>query len=366
MADTLNDIPEDIGMDEDRLYNMSMEELEAMLYSKDLEQPDEDSDVEEETEESDETEEEVEESDTESEGEPEEAEASLEDNPEAEKEKDEDDQPTEKSTDEDDKSKPQTVETYKVKAVGTEVEFTLDELKELASKGLDYTKKMQEIAPWKKQIAMMKEHKVSKDDINLLIDLKSGNKGAILSLMKDNGIDRLDVDMDEINYRPRDYSTPDSQLALRETVSRLALDRDVYPRTERVVDVEWDAVSRSKLLAEPTMIEGLHNDIKSGLYDKVMPTALKLKALDGGTKSDLDYYIEAGRRYMETATQQVNQQTEVKRKSHQEDIDKNSQRRKAASLPKSKAGQKKDIINYLDEIPDEDYHKWLKKVESQF
>lgn len=363
MADTLNDIPEDIGMDEDRLYNMSMEELERMVNSGDLEQPNEDSDVEEEAEESDETEEEVDEPDTdvdeESEGD------EPDDNPE-DTDDEEADQPTDESTDEDDKSKPQVSETYKFKAVGTEVDFTLDELKELASKGLDYTKKMQEIVPWKKQIAMMKEHKVSQDDINLLIDLKKGNVDAILSLMKENGIDPIDVDMDKVSYKPNDYSTSDSQLQLRETVARLASDKEVYARTERVVDVEWDAMSRSKLLADPNMIEGLHNDIKSGLYDKVMPLAFKAKALDGGRKTDLDYYVEAGMQYTEQAKQQVNQHNEVKRKSRQEDIDVNSQRRKAASLPKSRASKKKDVINYLDEIPDEDYSKWLKKVESKF
>lgn len=365
MSDTLNDIPEDIGADEDRLYNMSIDELEKMVNSSNLEQPDRDSDVEEGTEEPDETEEEVDEPDVDSDEEPEDEES--EDNPETDEDKDEVDQPTDESTEEaDDKSEPQEPEIYKIKAVGTEVEFTLDELKELASKGLDYTKKMQEIVPWKKQIAMMKEHGVSQDDVNLLIDLKKGNKDAILSLMKDSGIDPLDVDVDKVSYRPNDYSSSDQQLALRETVSRLSADTEVYSRTERIVDTEWDPVSRTKLLANPSMIEGLQYDIKSGMYDRVMPTALKLKALDGGNRSDLDYYLEAGRRVTQSSTQEVNQKAQVERKSKQEDINDNSARRKAASLPKSRASKKMDVINYLDEIPTEDYNKWLKKIESKF
>lgn len=359
MADTLNDTPDDIGSDEDKLYNMSMDELESMISSNNVEQPDKDStDDDDDDEVSDDTDEEVDEPDTKSD------EESDEDNPDTD-EVEETDQPAEVSTENADKAKPQG-EVFKIKAVGTEIEFTLDELKELASKGLDYTKKMQEIAPWKKQIAMMKEHSVSQADVNLLIDLKKGNKDAILSLMKDNGIDPLDVDIDAVSYRPNDYSASDTQTNLREVVTRLSVDREAYARTEQVVDKEWDSVSRNRLLAEPAMIEGLQADIKSGLYDKVMPTALKIKALDGGNRTDLEYYIEAGRRYTEAASNNVNNTVAVRRKSQQDDIDVNSTRRKAASLPRGKVGAKKDVINYLDEIPDEDYAKWLKKVESKF
>lgn len=379
MGVQVNESPAELTIDEEALYNMPMDELERMVTSRSLEQPqdeDSDSDVEE-TEDTDETEEEVEEpedypEDSDDEDDEDASEEADEDASEDEDEDEGEDQTETESTEEQgDGPKPQSKPaTYKVKAVGTEIEFTIDELKELASKGLDYTKKMQEVAPWRKQIAAMKQHNVTQDDVNLLIDLKNGSKEAIMSLMKDNGIDPLDVDMEEVkSYTPRDYSVTDEQIQLRETVTRLAQDKEVYPRTEHVVDNAWDAKSRQQLLANPAMIEGLHNDIKNGVYDKLYPTMLKLKSLDGGMKSDLEYYWQAGQVVQQQTVQEGQQKVEkeeVQRRSQQEDIKENSQRRKVASLPKARAGKKKDIINYLDEIPDEDYKKWLKKVESKF
>lgn len=382
---SINETPDELTNSDDELYNMSMEELEQMVNSKNLEQPLEDDDddddeedseeiIEEEPEElTDETEEEVDEDFEEDDAE-EDSTDEPEESDEAPDSEEEEDQPTEESTDDGDNAEPQKPETYKVKAIGTEVEFTLDELKELASKGLDYTKKMQEISPWKKQIAAMKEYSVTQDDINMLIDLKKGNKDAVISLMKKSGIDPLDVDMESApNYSPNNYSISDEQLAIREVVSRLSVDRDIYARTEAVVDNEWDSKSRAEMLKNPAMIEGLHNDIKNGVFDAVLPMMTKLKALDGGRKSDLEYYMEAGQRLSQeqiqakvTSEQKEVAQKEEQRKSRQEDIRQNSQRRKVASLPKSRASKKKDVINYLDEIPDEDYYKWLKKVESKF
>lgn len=346
-----NEAPSDLTLDEEALYNMPMEELEKMVNSRHLEQPDMDStDDVEETEEPDEAEEEVDESE--------------EEELDTAEDTDEEDQPTEESTEEEgDTPEPQNKpDVYKVKAVGTEVEFSLDELKELASKGLDYTKKMQEVAPWKKQIAAMKQHNVTQDDINMLIDLKQGNKEAILSLMKDNGIDPLDVDVDTISkFRPNDYSISDEKLALQDTVKRLSTDREVYARTENIVDNDWDSKSRAEMLKNPKMIEGLHYDIKNGVYDRVYPTMLKMKSLDGGSKSDLEYYLQAGQSMQAPVVESKEEQ-----KRTQQDIKANSEKRKVASLPKSRAGSKKDIVNYLDDIPDEDYHKWLKKVESKY
>lgn len=363
MASQSNEGPSVLTLDEEALYNMPMDELEKMVNSRHIEQPDMDSDSDvEETEEPDDTEEEVDEPD-----ESEEDDGPDVDDEESTDEQASEDQPTDESTEEQgDTPTPQIKpDVYKVKAVGTEVEFTLDELKELASKGLDYTKKMQEVAPWKKQIAAMKQHNVTQDDINLLIDLKQGNKEAVLSLMKDNGIDPLDVDVDNIKaFRPNDYSMTDTQFELRETINRLSVDKEVYSKTEQIVDSVWDEKSRVEMLKNPSMIEGLQFDIKNGVYDRVYPTMLKLKGLDGGKKSDLEYYLEAGNVLNKQESEKVVEDKEVQRKSQQEDIKQNSQRRKVASLPKSRAGGKKDIINYLEDIPDEDYHKWLKKVES--
>jgi len=349
MATDAINTPTAIDDSEDALYDMSMDELEKLARNTDIEQPD-DEEVPMDSDGSDDNDEPEVDEDTE----PEE---------EAEVEPETDDQPAE--TEEVGTTDTGKKETYVIPAVGTKIECTLDELKDLASRGADYTKKMQEISPWRKQIEAMREHNVSQDDINMLIDIKAGKKEAILNLVKQAGIDPLDIDLDSIKYTPSEYGKTDADIVLRDTVRRLAVDGDVYSRTEAIVDSEWDSKSRQALLGNPSMIEGLHNDVKSGLYDKVMPEMVKMKMLDGGRLSDVEYYIKAGAMVTEKL-KQAPSQVDAKRETVQKDIKDKSALRKAAALPRARQAGKKDVINYMDEISDDDYKAFLKKVEGQY
>ena len=182
---------------------------------------------------------------------------------------------------------------YKVKANGTELELTNDELLQLAPKALNYTQKMQEIAPWRKSISALKDNGMTHDDVNLMIDIMKGDKDAIAEIVKRHKIDTLDLDVEESKYRPKDYGKDEHELALEDVVNTIKKDPE-FKVTQYVVDDAWDVKSRGELAKNPSMIEGLHIDIKNGTFDKVNPIALKLKALDGGRKTDLDYYLEAG------------------------------------------------------------------------
>ena len=234
--------PDLLERDEEALYNMSMDELEKLALSGDLEQPEgdepEDSHDEPEEEEGPEVDEpadgdeEVEETENTDDTQEEVDEAEEEDDSTADatESTEEEDQSESASTDEADNPKQ---EEFEINAVGTTVKFTLDELKEFASKGLDYTKKMHEISPWRKQIAAMADNGVSQEDINMLIDLKKGNKDAILDLVKQNGIDPLEIDLESTKYVPNRYEQSDSYLDVKETVTRLAnSEPEVYSRTE--------------------------------------------------------------------------------------------------------------------------------------
>lgn len=352
------DIP---SADEDALYNMSMDELEKLALGGNLEQPEDEEVLEDSTEEVDEG---VEEEDEADEG-SEEVEEVEDEEPEEDTTEATEDQSDEDSTEEP-KENTKVEDKYEINAVGAKIEFTLDELKEFASKGLDYTKKMHEIAPWRKQIESLKANKVSQEDINMLIDLKAGNKDAVLDLVKRAGMDPLDMDLDTVKYTPNNYEVSEDSIAIKDVLSKLTAEPDIYKRTERVVDTEWDEKSRAHMLGNPNMIEGLHNDIKTGLYDKVLPEMMKIRALDGGGKTDLEYYIEAGKRVSQ-AGETAKQTTEIKETERvQEELKSNSARRKAAALPRARSSGKKDVINFMDEISDDDYKAFMKKVERQY
>jgi len=257
---------------------------------------------------------------------------------------------------------------HKFKANGQEFEFTEQEIIESFGKvfgqSLDYTKKTQEIAPWRKTISALKEENISQDDLNLMIDVLKGDKDAFTAVAKRVGIDTLELDMEsDKQYVPNQYGKDETTLAIEEVVSQISRDPE-YRQTQYVVDEQWDMKSRQVLAENPQMIAGLHQDIKDGIYEKVAPMAIKAKMLDGGSKSDLEYYIEAGKQFysapeVETETKAA-VEAEQERQAKQAAIQKNATKKKAASLPKSKAG-KKDVIDYLDES-DEAYDEWYKKV----
>ena len=77
-----------------------------------------------------------------------------------------------------------TIRTHRVKADGDEFEFTDEELIALAPKAMNYTKKMQEIAPYRKRISAMKDNNITEDDFNLMMDVFKGNKDAISIILK--------------------------------------------------------------------------------------------------------------------------------------------------------------------------------------
>lgn len=251
---------------------------------------------------------------------------------------------------------------HKVKANGMDFEFTTDELIKLAPKAMDYTKKMQEIAPWRKTISAMKEQGIGEQDVNLMIDVLKGDKNAIAEVLKRTGVDALELDTDGKDaYLPNQYGKDEVLQEIEAIVAEISTDPE-YVRTEAVVDKQWDSRSRQAMAQNPSMIRGLHADIKSGTYDKVAPMALKLKSLDHGTLSDLEYYMEAGRQYFAQASKAPAPAAQ-QRQEQQRDIKEMADKRKAAAPSKTGSG-KRDVINYLDDN-DEDFADWYKTLQAR-
>ena len=282
----------------------------------------------------------------------------------------------------------QEVQKYKVKANGLDFDFTLDELQQLAPKALDYTKKMQEIAPWRKTISALKENNVSNEDVNLLIDVLKGDKNAIASILKRSNVDALELDVENNSYQPNSYGRDETELAIQDVVEKYSHDAD-FGITADIVANKWDAASREVFFKNPDLIEKLHADVKNGDYMPVYAEAQKLKALDGGKKSDLDYFIQAGKIYHEgkqlamfnqqrmLADQAKKDADLAKAKSEEdariakakEDAAKRAANEKAAKARKAAAPTQKkpakNVVDYLNES-DEQYEEWYAALQSKY
>ena len=402
---------------DDALYDMSDEELEAAFNAAKagveevddaVDSEDEDLGSDEELDDGVEEVEDEEELDTEDEEVDEDAEAEQpeddedsdedageDDEEEDDEESDEDlDEGEEDTPDEDEaeaeEEKPDQAPVKRVyKANGTEFEFTdeeaLEQFGKVFGQAANYTQKMQAIAEWRPVLSALKDNGMSQDDVNLMIDVMKGDKDAIAAVVKKAGIDVMDLETEgEQVYVPKNYGKSEQELAIDDVISTIEKDQE-FAVTSHVVDRQWDSGSRKALAENPQMIAGLHNDVKSGVYDKVSPMAMKLKVLDGGSKSDLEYYIEAGAQYYQgieaqkadesareeaqakaAADAQKEQEriAAVKQKKATTTVVKKAANKRKAAAPTKKAAGKKDVVDYLDDS-DEAFDDWYKKLQDR-
>lgn len=253
------------------------------------------------------------------------------------------------------------VEFQPLKINGEEIPIeNMQELYSLGSKGGHFTQSMQEIAPYRRSISAMKENNLTEADINLLIEARSGNKDAMSALMQSSGIDPIDVeDKPAEGYVTKQYGQSQQQMDIQDIQRDLGKDPE-FAMTTSVIDDQWDPASRAKLAEDPKMIRGLHEDIKSGVYQQVAPQASKLAVMDGHRKSKLDYYIEAGAQYF--AIQDAEHQRRATPAAPAQPT--NSREKRSAANPGGNATKKPDVIDYLN-MSDNDYDKMYDKIMSR-
>ena len=284
------------------------------------------------------------------------------------------------------KPESQQAQTLKFKADGKEYEFTDKELVEqfprVFGQAMNYTRKMQAIKPWRKTIDAIEQAKLSHDDVNLMIDALSGNKDAVAQVLKRTGVDALDLDLENSNYVAKDYGRDEKTLAIEEVVETISQDPE-FAVTENVLTKQWDESSLDTLTQDPELIRLLHEDVKSGMYDTISPIMNKLKVYDGAKKTDLDYYKLAARQYFSELDKKQQeeyllnqkQQQEQEAQAKQQRIEKAkanevkrqqakrvSAKRKAAAPTKARATN--SVVDYLDDS-DEAFEEWYKKVMDQ-
>ena len=268
------------------------------------------------------------------------------------------------------------------KANGREFKFTQDEMMaqfpKIFGQAMDYTKKTQAMKPWRKTIDAIEQAKLGHEDINLMIDVMKGNKEAIAEVLKRTGVDSLEIDTENSKYTPNDYGRDDKALAIKDIVEEISADKE-YDITHRILSKEWDEKSFRDMTNDPELIRLLHVDVKTGIFDKVQPIADKIKVLDRGSKSDLEYYRMAS---IELAQQQrmadqrayelerqkqereakLAKQVEIDRvkkiQEKQKEVEVKAVERKAAT-PTSRKVPTSKVVDYLDNS-DEAFEDWYK------
>ena len=235
----------------------------------------------------------------------------------------------------------------RIKARGAELELTEDEARELASKGIDYTLKTQELAKWKRLIENAKD--IPESDLNAIKALRDGNKDALLQLAKEYNIDLYDLDAEkepEVPNYLEQGNQPNTE-ELQRISQRIEADTETRPKVEQVLDVLPNEF-KEQMVANPKLLEGLYVDIKQGITDTILNEALKSYYVSGG--DFLNHYQSAYQKMYNQQTLEPQQVQQVQK----------------VVPPKTKAQpKKKDYLQDAEEIwnmPEDDFAKLKAKV----
>lgn len=183
------------------------------------------------------------------------------------------------------------------KANGREFQVSnVDEAITLMQMGANYNKKMAALKPGLKVLKLLDTHGLMDEaELNYLIDLKQKNPEAISKLIKESGIDPLEIDVEKAaTYKPKSYSISEQEFALDTMIEDLK-DSPSYPRTIDVVGNKWDDVSKQTIARAPELLRIINDHMQSGVYDIIEKELDKQRTLGKLVGlSDIEAYRQVG------------------------------------------------------------------------
>jgi hypothetical protein len=187
--------------------------------------------------------------------------------------------------------------TTSFKANGKDIAVTsVDEAISLMQMGANYNKKMAALKPNLKLLKLLENNKLLDEaKLSYLIDLDKKDPAAITKLIKDSGIDPLDVDVDkDSEYKPKTYTVDDRELELDEVLGELQ-DTATYSQTLDIVGNKWDGPSKQVVADNPQVLRIVNDHVARGIYP-IISKEIERERMLGRLKgmSDLQAYQLVG------------------------------------------------------------------------
>ena len=158
-----------------------------------------------------------------------------------------------------------------LKANGKTIEIqSMDELRQLASMGANFTRKMQDIAPHRKILAMLENNGLLDEaKLSFFIDLDKKNPEALKKLIKDSGVDPLDIDVSvEPAYQAGNHKVSDNEIAFRTVLEDLQ-STPTGQETISLINSSWDQASKEELWKAPEVMATIQQQRENGIYDAI-------------------------------------------------------------------------------------------------
>lgn len=258
------------------------------------------------------------------------------------------------------------------KANGKEVKLNSpEEVVQLMQMGANYTKKLQALQPNLRLLKMLENNDLMDEGkISFLIDLDKRNPQAIQKLLKDSGIDPLDIDTSqEPDYKVGNHTVSDEEMTFNSTLEEVA-SNPVGKETIILINKTWDKKSKDALWSDPGILRVMTNQKESGIYDQISNEVERRVTLGhiGSAVPFIAAYQMVGEEMQQqgklipknSGTKEVAKPTETNRvietRTAKSKTPDNNDRVRAASLTKSSPAKVKQDFNPLA-LSDEDFEK---------
>lgn len=154
------------------------------------------------------------------------------------------------------------------KANGREIQVkSVDDAVALMQMGANYNKRMAALKPNLKMLKLLENNGLlNEEKISYLIDLEKKNPAAINKLVKDSGLDPMDLDAEKAGeYKPKIHSVDDREIDL-DTVLDEIQETPTYTQTLEIVSKKWDGASKQTIASTPQLLKVINDHVANGIY----------------------------------------------------------------------------------------------------
>lgn len=168
-----------------------------------------------------------------------------------------------------------------IKANGKTIQIkTPEEAIGLMQMGANYTRKLQELAPVRKIVTMLdKNGLLDESKLTFLIDIANKNPDAIKKLVKDSGVDPMEINTDEKDtYVPGNHRVTDGEVKFQTALTTLKSSEEGLA-TLKVINDHWDDASKDLLWTNPEVMEAIHEQRGNGVYKTISEEVERQKSV---------------------------------------------------------------------------------------
>jgi len=155
-----------------------------------------------------------------------------------------------------------------------------EEAVRLMQMGANYTRKMQELAPHRKALAMLQEHGLlDAGKLDFLVALDKKDPQAIKKYLADHKIDPLDMEAEGgADYEGGKYAPPPQHAVFNEMVDYVSASAQ-GAELIAAADAQWDAATKQSVYDNPDVLPVLLAQKQSGVYERIEAEIYRQKTL---------------------------------------------------------------------------------------